>query len=48
MLFKVTGQLLGTVKRVEESCWETPKGSLICSGQILIVLESCGEILKKP
>jgi hypothetical protein len=40
MLLKVTGQLLGTVKRVEESCWEIPKDSLIFSGQFLMVLES--------
>ncbi len=35
MLLKVIGQLLGTAKRVLESCWEMPKGYWIASGQFL-------------
>jgi hypothetical protein len=35
MLLKVIGQLLGTSKRVLESCWEMPKGYWTASGQFL-------------
>jgi hypothetical protein len=29
MLLKAIGQLLGTAERVQESCWEMPKGCWI-------------------
>jgi hypothetical protein len=35
MLLKAVGQLLGTSKRVKESCWEMPNGYLKASGQFL-------------